>query len=281
MLHTQRLRLFSLCSDAWFDFVEVLISLFLIKQTVTNMVSITGNRIQSASIRNPKVTDYIQRMSADVFGINASLLSDRSQWRRKCDVKHCHVCFVKFSLWTLKHHCRSCGNIACSACSSRRVCFHSKTVRVCDDCVTTKLVRPSHVTSNANLNGQHYPKMHSRLHPSLRRHSIAIPVKESTNIDQFVASLQLHAPVKQRSLPITSKICTNNEFRARRSMPMERIRYIEGDDTPSIAFGSAVVSQVSTPSLNIESMCGFGHWDSCVIKVFVVMLILVATVASV
>lgn len=50
----------------------------------------------------------------------------------------CHRCRVQFSLMQRKHHCRNCGQIFCSKCSSRNSPIPrygiEKEVRVCDSC---------------------------------------------------------------------------------------------------------------------------------------------------
>lgn len=50
----------------------------------------------------------------------------------------CHACKSQFSSVHRRHHCRQCGHIFCSSCSSRTAKtvtgYHAKSVRVCDDC---------------------------------------------------------------------------------------------------------------------------------------------------
>nr|CCA25741.1 conserved hypothetical protein [Albugo laibachii Nc14] len=243
------------------------------------MALFTRNRVRSVSIRNPERTNYIQRMSADVFGIDASLFRDRSQWIRKCDVKKCHVCSIKFSLWKFKHHCRSCGNVACGSCSSRRVCFHSKTVRVCDDCVATKLVRPYHVQENVNV----FDNQHSRLHPSIRRHSIANSPNDNIDFDHFVASLQLHAPVNKKAISSstffpTERINAENE---RQRIPVERVNDNIGHDRASISFKESATSHSLRYTSTMGSFRDSGYWNYLAIKVIVFIMILVLALASI
>uniref|UniRef100_UPI00358DF64C hepatocyte growth factor-regulated tyrosine kinase substrate isoform X1 n=2 Tax=Myxine glutinosa TaxID=7769 RepID=UPI00358DF64C len=54
------------------------------------------------------------------------------------DAESCHRCRVLFSMTTRKHHCRACGQIFCSRCSSRASSIPKfgieREVRVCEPC---------------------------------------------------------------------------------------------------------------------------------------------------
>lgn len=69
------------------------------------------------------------------------------------DGKVCHRCRVEFSLTVRKHHCRNCGQIFCSKCSSRTSTLpkygFEKDVRVCDGCYAS-LHAPNAQTANRN-----------------------------------------------------------------------------------------------------------------------------------
>ncbi|XP_055918152.1 hepatocyte growth factor-regulated tyrosine kinase substrate isoform X2 [Eupeodes corollae] len=62
------------------------------------------------------------------------------------DGKVCHRCRVEFSFTQRKHHCRNCGQIFCSQCSTKQCPLPKygieKDVRVCDGCYTS-LQKPS------------------------------------------------------------------------------------------------------------------------------------------
>ncbi|XP_064483624.1 FYVE, RhoGEF and PH domain-containing protein 6-like isoform X2 [Ornithodoros turicata] len=52
-------------------------------------------------------------------------------------VTMCQLCTREFTFTHRRHHCRACGKVICSACSSNRVALHyvgPKPVRVCDHC---------------------------------------------------------------------------------------------------------------------------------------------------
>ena len=44
---------------------------------------------------------------------------DRAHWVDQDTVSECMKCGVAFGFFTRKHHCRSCGDVLCSKCSSK------------------------------------------------------------------------------------------------------------------------------------------------------------------
>ena len=69
-------------------------------------------------------------------------------WVADKDVQNCHLCHEKFSAlkFKRKHHCRSCGNIFCGNCASKRICIPLKNfttpVLVCDKCYQEHTTSP-------------------------------------------------------------------------------------------------------------------------------------------
>jgi len=58
-------------------------------------------------------------------------------WIPDESVDKCPICSVKFTLIKRKHHCRKCGTVVCSDCSSNNLFLpniSTKKVRVCDNC---------------------------------------------------------------------------------------------------------------------------------------------------
>jgi len=57
-------------------------------------------------------------------------------------VTSCKSCKVEFSLFIRKHHCRACGYIFCSTCSSHtanlKLFGYTEQQRVCNECFSTK-----------------------------------------------------------------------------------------------------------------------------------------------
>lgn len=67
-------------------------------------------------------------------------LASKSDWVDSKHVAICMGCLTSFTMTNRKHHCRSCGEVFCKKCSSRKVKLGSSHVRVCDRCRTTKRV---------------------------------------------------------------------------------------------------------------------------------------------
>ncbi len=59
-------------------------------------------------------------------------------WVKDSEVTACKTCGTKFGLATRRHHCRVCGGVFCSACSSKKAPVPAlgmlEPVRVCDGC---------------------------------------------------------------------------------------------------------------------------------------------------
>jgi len=58
------------------------------------------------------------------------------KWRDDTDVVTCAGCGSGFSLTNRKHHCRNCGDIFCTNCSSKQALMEGfkKPQRVCESC---------------------------------------------------------------------------------------------------------------------------------------------------
>ncbi|XP_075148554.1 RUN and FYVE domain-containing protein 2 isoform X2 [Haematobia irritans] len=72
---------------------------------------------------------------------SSSMLSDSQTmpgapgiWAPDSIVTHCTACKKEFNLTRRKHHCRSCGDIFCRACSDHTLPLSGKQVRVCLSC---------------------------------------------------------------------------------------------------------------------------------------------------
>ena len=60
-------------------------------------------------------------------------------WIHDADIKYCMKCGMEFNIIKRKHHCRSCGNIFCGACSPYTARFpvlvqEETSSRVCLNC---------------------------------------------------------------------------------------------------------------------------------------------------
>ncbi|KAK8793652.1 hypothetical protein WA171_002785 [Blastocystis sp. BT1] len=58
------------------------------------------------------------------------------EWIDSTLITNCHNCHSVFSMVNRKHHCRYCGNVFCSKCSSKAIELpgNEKKQRVCEDC---------------------------------------------------------------------------------------------------------------------------------------------------
>jgi len=64
-------------------------------------------------------------------------METREDWVRDEEVIKCYSCFVEFGFFTRRHHCRGCGNVFCSRCTTRKLIlpsFSPKPLRVCERC---------------------------------------------------------------------------------------------------------------------------------------------------
>ncbi|XDV37631.1 hypothetical protein PO909_007205 [Leuciscus waleckii] len=66
-------------------------------------------------------------------------------WLKDDEATQCKQCLKEFSIARRKHHCRNCGDIYCSNCSSNELALPSypRPVRVCDVCHSLLLQRSS------------------------------------------------------------------------------------------------------------------------------------------
>ncbi|XP_060783236.1 RUN and FYVE domain-containing protein 1 [Neoarius graeffei] len=66
-------------------------------------------------------------------------------WLKDDEATQCKQCRKEFSISRRKHHCRNCGDIYCSSCSSNELALPSypRPVRVCDVCHSLLLQRSS------------------------------------------------------------------------------------------------------------------------------------------
>ncbi|KAJ8337633.1 hypothetical protein SKAU_G00365990, partial [Synaphobranchus kaupii] len=71
-------------------------------------------------------------------------------WLKDDEATQCKQCLKEFSIARRKHHCRNCGHIYCSYCSSNELALPSypRPVRVCDICHALLLQRSSSTASS-------------------------------------------------------------------------------------------------------------------------------------
>lgn len=85
--------------------------------------------------------DDVDRKLHDIKSVstveNFTLGKKAPLWTPDAKVGHCESCTRNFSALFRRHHCRACGKVICSACSSNRaplVYLKFKSARVCDNC---------------------------------------------------------------------------------------------------------------------------------------------------
>jgi len=85
------------------------------------------------------VTDWKRLWSGDRSGrVVAWQLSSDEHWAKDAERQSCTGCQTRFTVLERRHHCRECGLLFCSRCSSHRLPLEhlgfSQSVRVCDAC---------------------------------------------------------------------------------------------------------------------------------------------------
>eukprot|EP01119_Soliformovum_irregulare_P012791 TRINITY_DN333_c5_g1_i1.p1 TRINITY_DN333_c5_g1~~TRINITY_DN333_c5_g1_i1.p1 ORF type:complete len:406 (+),score=104.91 TRINITY_DN333_c5_g1_i1:90-1220(+) len=75
----------------------------------------------------------------------ASPVVGRPRWMKDTESAKCIGCNSQFSTFVRRHHCRCCGDLFCSSCTSRVVSLpqlkYSEPVRVCNCCFDITLIR--------------------------------------------------------------------------------------------------------------------------------------------
>lgn len=86
-------------------------------------------------------------------------MSETSElWMQNHESDVCVACGERFGILTWRHHCRRCGMLVCSACSSKRFTYHStadEKHRCCDGCFNymyTKYTNPTFKSPNPSPN---------------------------------------------------------------------------------------------------------------------------------
>uniref|UniRef100_A0A4W4DZE1 RUN and FYVE domain containing 1 n=1 Tax=Electrophorus electricus TaxID=8005 RepID=A0A4W4DZE1_ELEEL len=86
-----------------------------------------------------------QEQALQEMGLHLIFLFQGHAWLKDDEATQCKQCQKEFSISRRKHHCRNCGDIYCSNCSSNELALPSypRPVRVCDVCHTLLLQRSS------------------------------------------------------------------------------------------------------------------------------------------
>jgi len=115
------------------------------RQVLLERSTTSENRNEKLLLENgqlaKKVSDLeyaLQELAREYQGlqIQTNKISER-RWLNDADIHECMHCNQTFTLTQRKHHCRSCGNIFCDACSSKTAIVAAsskKPQRVCEQC---------------------------------------------------------------------------------------------------------------------------------------------------
>lgn len=86
----------------------------------------------------------------------------------------CHRCRTAFGVINRQHHCRACGQVFCSKCSSRSCVLPKfgieREVRVCDSCFEQYGPKDSGSGQNSPAKSAHHPRRHQGKTPSESEH---------------------------------------------------------------------------------------------------------------
>uniref|UniRef100_A0A8D2LJU5 FYVE-type domain-containing protein n=1 Tax=Varanus komodoensis TaxID=61221 RepID=A0A8D2LJU5_VARKO len=128
------------------DLRAILKSVFKIVTTQMEEVERTHTKtILTATLRNCKINHIIKiiwelKTKTKVFIRDGLMPPD---WVPDSTCSHCMACQAPFTFLRRRHHCRSCGKIFCSRCSSHLAPLphfrQLNPVRVCTHCYTTHL----------------------------------------------------------------------------------------------------------------------------------------------
>ena len=77
------------------------------------------------------------------------------EWKDESLVKNCVDCGTRFTMVTRKHHCRECGDVFCSSCSSHQIVIHGALKRCCTSCYR-RVVAESNQSIIGNQQGRDY-----------------------------------------------------------------------------------------------------------------------------
>lgn len=121
------------------------------------------------------------RLSTSFTPLSPRSSSPRSVWVEDRSYNSCLGCLRKFTIFLRRHHCRLCGHLFCSSCSSKRLQIGSSLdapfVRVCESCYQANSLKSST----------------SMLEPT-KKHEIALPRSIfSIHNGQIALSLSLNS----------------------------------------------------------------------------------------
>ncbi|XP_071560675.1 RUN and FYVE domain-containing protein 2 isoform X1 [Temnothorax nylanderi] len=99
---------------------------------------LSGAKLAAAELREAADNAQLQQQQQSALQEGSSVT-----WADDRTVTQCKGCSREFNMTRRKHHCRSCGNIFCNACSDNTTGLPNSTkpVRVCDECYMLQVSR--------------------------------------------------------------------------------------------------------------------------------------------
>lgn len=162
---------------------------------------------------------------------------NNTQWIDSSAVKKCHRCSVSFTLTTRKHHCRNCGNVFCSNCTTCKLVVNGILKRACTDCYTRVM---NGVTAEP-----------SNVKPPEHRASMSF-ISNSPSSETKDALPSLHDETKPRSNSLTSNNSDPDLHRATHLKWVEALLLVKraDPDSPATIEASSSAQSLSTRCLN-------------------------------
>ncbi|KAL1498011.1 hypothetical protein ABEB36_008874 [Hypothenemus hampei] len=136
------------------------------------------------------------------------------------DGDQCHRCRVQFTFIQRKHHCRACGQVFCTQCSSKFTTLPKygieKEVRVCDSCYDKAHSKASSVVTKGTKESELPPEY---VNSSLAQQSQEPPrknedeLKEEEDLQLALALSQSEAEAKEKEKLRATQALLNNSFK--------------------------------------------------------------------
>ncbi|XP_062609221.1 zinc finger FYVE domain-containing protein 26-like [Saccostrea cucullata] len=100
-----------------------------------NKYSKTKGKNRSFLSNSPNIGSPVMRATRSNKFVMPAEPPPKEKWQPDSATQTCMVCQVeRFSMFNRRHHCRRCGRVVCSSCSTKTSQVSGMEVRTCDDC---------------------------------------------------------------------------------------------------------------------------------------------------